>query len=305
MTPAGRLRGVLSVGLALGLGLHTLAARAATQAADPELTALFAKVSEYVDDYRRTVASLVCEERYEQRVTRQALRVGDRISGAGLSPDVSTERRLLLSEYLLVKLPDADNWQPFRDVHTVDGRPVRDRDDRLRRLFLAPDSADPWRQADEIRFESHRYNIGQVIRDINLPTYVIDLLHESRRPRFAFRLRSRERVRGHQVRVIEYEETARPTLIRGRNDADSPARGRVWVLPDTGTIVQTRLETDADNLQTRIDVVFRPDAELGYWVPAEMKETHTLPGEKIEGTATYGHFRQFRVETSETIGAPR
>lgn len=297
-------RGVVSGTLALVLGVG-IALAGAARGAEDELAVLIERVVAYVMAVHRDAASLVGEERYEQRVTKQSLRVDDRVGSGRLAPDVTVDRRVLLSDYLLVHLPPAETWQPFRDVHTVNGRPVREREGRLERLFMTPGPVDPLKQAEAIRFESSRHNIGDVTRDINVPTYVIALLHDSLRSRFTFRLRGRDRIRGAPTRVIEFEETARPTLIRAEGDTDSPAAGRLWVDPERGTIVRTRLETSSRGLQSRIEVEFGPASPFTFWVPVEMTELHTLPGEKVEGKATYARFRQFRVDTSETIGPPR
>lgn len=304
MRPAAPPRGLAAAALACCLGLPA-GPHGAAQAPRDELTSLVAALFEYVTAYEQTVASLVCEERYEQRVRRHHLGVGTQVSGIGLSPGVTFERRVLLSDYLLVRLPGAASWEPFRDVHTVDGRPVRDREDRLHRLFVAPGSPSPARQAEAIRLESGRYNIGDVVRDINVPTYALGLFRESLRPSFRFSLQGRERVRGLDTRVVGFEETARPTMIRARHDEDSPASGRVWIDAATGTLVRTRLETRSEALRTRIDVDYALDADLGFWVPVEMTETHALPGQTVEGKATYSRFRQFKVETTEVIGPPR
>ncbi len=49
-------------------------------------------------------------------------------------------------------------------------------------------------------------------------------------------------------------------------------------------------------------MTYQLDSKLRLWVPIEMQEQYrTSTGETIEGTATYGHFRQFNVETFERI----
>ena len=47
----------------------------------------------------------------------------------------------------------------FRDVFEVDGEPVRDRQERLARLFLSGDLSTA-KQVEEIASQSARYNIG-------------------------------------------------------------------------------------------------------------------------------------------------
>ena len=79
-------------------------------------------------------------------------------------------------------------WRVFRDVFEVDGNPVRDRDERLTRLFLGPiESAVP--QAERTADEGARYNItlntpGRLL--LNEPGLPLTFLQSAMRPRFIF-----------------------------------------------------------------------------------------------------------------------
>jgi len=85
---------------------------------------------------------------------------------AGRIVDVQRE---LKSDFLFVKVPSSDAWLPFRDVFAVDGRPVRDRHERLTRLFLHP-SPTAMEQARQIVADSTRYDIGGIERDSISPS---------------------------------------------------------------------------------------------------------------------------------------
>ncbi len=63
------------------------------------------------------------------------------------------------------------------------------------------------------------------------------------RGRCAFRLKGRETLHGTEVQVVEYEETARPTLITSGNDDEVQAKGQLWIEKGTGVVVKTRLDT--------------------------------------------------------------
>ena len=73
----------------------------------------------------------------------------------GFAVEAQTQRRDLKSDVLLVRAPAGDRWIQFRDVFEVDGKPLRDRDDRLTRLFLKP-SASAQKQVEDITAESAR-----------------------------------------------------------------------------------------------------------------------------------------------------
>jgi hypothetical protein len=101
-------------------------------------------------------------------------------------------RSQLRSDLLLVKAGAAGDWLQYRDVFEVDGQPVRDRTDRLTRLFLDP-SASSAGQIARIRDESARYNIGDILRNLNVPTFALTFLVPANQPRFKFR-RTKERI---------------------------------------------------------------------------------------------------------------
>ena len=105
------------------------------------------------------------------------------------SSGLATEHRELLSDFLLVKLPGRRLSIPFRDVLEVDGREVGDREARLTRLFLQP-APDALTRAREIAAESARYNIGRVVRTVNLPT-----------PRWPWTYCARQPSRGSAFRI--------------------------------------------------------------------------------------------------------
>ena len=107
--------------------------------------------------------------------------------------------------------------------------------------------------------------------------------------------------------IVEYKETARPTLIRGTKDRDLPARGRVWIDATTGGILRTELDLE-DNLQSaHIVALFRSDDHLRINVPEEMEEQYSVKGlaGKVSGLATYGGFREFAITTEGALKPDR
>lgn len=280
--------------LAATLVLPAVVAMARDDGSTPAVVAL---ASVYVSDAVRSLASVVSEERYVQTLRQQRVVFGNR---SAPRPVVDTTTRTLLSDYLLVRFPDVRGWVPFRDVYSVDGVPVRDREDRLVRLLVA-DHADRLAQAEAIREESARYNLGSGTYDINVPTFALQFLLPDIVRRFRFTSAGTERLDGVDAVVVAYTETGRPTIVRGAADTDLPASGRIWIVPADGRVVQTRLETSAVGKQTRIDVRYGRDPRLGAWVPLEMRERHGFGGESLECKATYANYRRFEVNTVEQV----
>src|SRR5262249_31163810 len=134
--------------------------------APPNLDQILARAAAYVELFNTTFTKVVAEERYVQWASgEQTLSRSGRNSVATIS---GMDRRELASDFLLVKLPGADSWVSFRDTFEVDGKPVRQRQDRLSRLMLHP-TDDAVEQARRLLEESTRYNIGNVSRTVNMP----------------------------------------------------------------------------------------------------------------------------------------
>jgi hypothetical protein len=267
----------------------------APSAREAELQLAMARLVDYVEAYERQYSGLVAEEEFKQ-------------SSRG------TNARLR-SDFLLVKPEKASQWVSFRDVYEVDGVAVRDRDDRLRRLFLEP-GPDIGAQLQAIQDESARYNVGIVQRNINVPLFLLRFLQPENRPRFRFRLAGKRDVAGVEAWRVEFEERAFPTIITDIQGRDVDAKG--WYMVDvvTGAIVEMALKIEENGSTGEIVVSFRHDPALGMWVPAEMKETYRTLTQRslsgvprlepiVEGTARYSNFRRFQVKIEEKVIIPK
>jgi hypothetical protein len=281
------------------LGVVMLATSVLTQAteaaprvqpAPSDVVTVVQRASAWLADYVKALSSVVSEERYEQILSRNR-------SLKGFEP---VANRTLLSDFLLVQVSGSSSWLPFRDVYSVDGRPVRDRSDRLLKLFVES-PGDAFGQAVRIREESSRYNIGGGLRDTNVPTFALQFLSAKLRGRFTFKAVGHELIGDVDTVVVEYQETTSPTIVLGRVDEDVPAKGRFWVDPGDGRVLRTRLETRPNGGTNVIDVDYRHDQRLGVLVPHEMIEHRFAGAEVLEGHATYSNFRRFRVDTSIEI----
>jgi hypothetical protein len=279
----------------------------AARAPEPTLATVLEKAGAYVLDFQNQLAGIVAEERYLQN---QRIAPGTVRRGALAAP----RHRELISDLLLVRPVGADRWIQFRDVFEVDGKRVRDRSQRLERLFLAPTTSTP-DHVRQIVAESTRYNIGTVERTVNVPLLALLFLDPSKQPRFTF-TRAKNAAPSMSfarlpatVWVIEYRELERQTLIRGTNQNDLPSRGRFWIEPATGRVLMTELIAEDVVLRAMIAVRFADESSIGLFVPAEMRERYDVRGNALrgdeshlEGTATYGNFRRFTVIVDETLG---
>jgi hypothetical protein len=293
---------------AVACALFLLAVPAAPPAQESRLPAVLKHAATYVSDFAHRVSGLAAEELYVQDIEEAPGR-----RAPGLS------HRELKSDLLLVQIP-GNLPVEFRDVFEVDGQPVRDRGDRLTRLFLNPASGGP--QAAEIVAESARYNIGRVVRTMNTPMLPLIFLSAAVQRGFEFKrapdatptMAQQAAIdSGHftvsaEVWVVEYREKQRGTIIRTPEGRDLPSHGRFWLDPNDGRVLQSELITEtpsAPNIVATIDVSYQTEPELGLPVPAQMRERYEFGiGQAVTGAATYGHFRKVSVGTDEPVAAP-
>lgn len=262
-------------------------------AQEPALPQVLARATGYVDALHAELAGVVMEERYQQWAS---------------SPGFGRERVTLRSDYLLVRPEGSQRYFGFRDVFEANGSRVRDREERLVQLFL-DGAATVDRQVQGILADSARYNVGDVQRNTNTPTLALLFLRQSHKPRFAFeRVRDRspslgiDEPDGAGVWVIAYRETWPTSVIRRRRGGDVFARGRYWIEPDTGRVLVTELVLEDEAVESIVTVRYGSADELRHLAPVEMRERYEnrRSGSRVEGTATYGRFRRFRVTVEES-----
>jgi hypothetical protein len=264
------------------------------------------RAASYVATFVERLSNVIAEEQYRQTVRRPTRGSGGGNTGSALqfgsAPEsfATSERRQIKSDLVLLKDTTPFGWTLLRDVFEVDGKPVHDREDRLARLF-ADSTNDGRAQAVRIADESARYNLGPGIRTTNTPELSILLLQASLQSRFEFSLGSPERSLGATARVIEFREQARPTLVRGEKGQDIPATGRFWLDVTTGQVLKSEVHLRLPVGRWTLTTTFKPDATLGIAPPAEMDEYYQIFATEVTGTATYGGFRRFGVDTSERV----
>lgn len=252
------------------------------------LATLLQRTGAYVVRFEAAFSAVVGEERYTQLQTLPL--------GPGLERD-------LVSDFLLVRTRDTAAWTPFRDVFEVDGKQVRDRQERLTQLILQPGGSAS-DQVAAILAESARFNLG-IERTINVPVLVLSFLDPALQPRFVFKDGGMSRVGKADTVVVDYEERVRPSIIRGPSNSDVPAAGRVWIDPASGRVLRTELRMRTLAFAATITTDFETEPTFGVDVPAAMHEEYRLStGSRITGRASYAHFRRFGVQVTETAPHP-
>tara|TARA_B100000029_G_scaffold487267_1_gene542640 strand:- start:768 stop:1715 length:948 start_codon:yes stop_codon:yes gene_type:complete len=275
--------------------------------------------TDYVEWYEPALGLVIAEEEYDQRVplTDLAFRAGGIRSG-GLAPRGGNGRSGLSlrarqefheqrtkADFLMMRLPTGDNqWVGFRVVVEVDGREVRDRMDRVLEVLTRPtvSAIAQWRAMAD---ESARFNLGDVLRSTNVPTFALVVLHREHRDRFEFEYVDDDWIEGRRVWVLEFEEVRGPTLIIDPiTGINVPTHGRLWVDPTDGLIARSEIRTghSEGELESEITVRYHSQTHLGVWVPRDMRESYKSRGQDVfEGHARYSDYQRYGVSVEEEV----
>jgi len=304
-----RFRGIV---VALGISSAIVVAAPQTPARVP-LDVLLNRTAWYLDSFIGEFENVVAEELYVQDSSMSLPSFSPvgrgRGGGASLPSAYPAEmlrarHRNLKSDFLLVKSPDTSALVPFRDVLEVDGVVVRDREARLAKLFLNR-SVDAMPQAERIREEGARYNLGNMRSTLGNPVLALGVVQQSYQTRFHFSIGKDDRSAGSGVTVVDYKEVTTPAMIRGEAGLDLMAHGRIWIETTTGRVLKTELQVEQPAIRAVITTSFQFEERWGIAVPLEMRERYTLAnGNHVTNVATYGRFRRFDVSSDEVVHTP-
>jgi hypothetical protein len=301
-----RQRGLRPAGLVVAVAAALAANSTGLAGSDsPKLEQVLARTAAYVAEFERQLSGIVADEDYTQQVH------GGKVA-------VPEELRRLRSDLLLVKPAGSQDWMQFRDVYEVNGVPVHDRNDRLMKLFIDPGESVNERLRGIIR-ESARFNIGSIDRTMNVPLLPLRFLEQKNQWRFKFK-RSSDTKPGDGVAVsppdagrfristevwtVQYQEREPGTMVRTTRLRDIFARGRFWIDPADGKVLMSEMILENGSVRGTMLVNFQSEPIVGLLVPIEMRERYdkTRDGSVIDGFATYGKFRQFKVLVDEKLG---
>ena len=270
--------------------LAALPAGAASQS--PALDEVMARAGARVVTVIEDLASVVMEEDYSQVYFSRQRRS-------------NPARSHLRSDFLQVRLAGSEELTGFRDVIEYNGQRVRDRENRLAELFLGSHET-AMDQLRRITEENARYNVGSTHRTFNVPTFGPFGLHPANAGRLDFEKEGEGCGGVDEAWDVRFDEVTSPTMTRGYNGIDLPARGRVCVDPETGDVYETEIELRHPPVEGRPEteaqatVKFGREPGTGLWVPVEMRERYEeRGGGSMRGSASYSDFRQFAVAVDE------
>jgi hypothetical protein len=269
----------LTVTVLFGLTIARLAG--APQSVSPDLAAALAAAAGYLEQYEREVTAVIAQEDYQQHILSERA------------------ARTLRSDLLILAEPEW-GWIEFRDIFEVDGRGVRDRDERIAQLFMKP-NPNALEQARRISAEGARFNLSpsrtRFNRTLNVPLTALRFIRRQSQAHSTFQL---DKVEPSRV-TLRFKEAKLPRLIGTKDNV--AAEGAFVIEPASGRILSTELYVPSKYAFARFRVEYAEQPSLKLWLPASMVESYNIPGNAmIDGKATYSNFRVFKVDTSTTMG---
>jgi len=263
-----------------------------------DLDAVLARATAYVSQYESDLGNLIGAEEYVQ----------NSILMDNSNPPRVAQRmqRRMSSDFLIIQV--GQEWAALRKVNRVDGQRIKDKTPNFDDAFDDSPAANS-KRLREMKVESTEYNLGNVQRDINLPTFALKVLRKSEVPRFSFERAGDARIDGVQTWRIRFREQSGRALVYAASGEPLFATGMLWIEPETGRVLQTEFEVEnpyvQGSLKGRLLVTYGNAKKASILVPAMMTERYESRYTTVEGRADYSNFRPFEVDVKFEIAAPQ
>jgi hypothetical protein len=248
---------------------------------DTSPRAVLQKATEHRTRYQEALQFVIADEATVQEVVS--------LKGTRLA------RRETTAEFFLAYVAGDGGWLAVRDMVTVDGKPVEDRED-LRALLNRGSIA---RIGRAVADRNSRYNIGTVARNFNDPMLALVILDSKHQSRFRFAREAVTQEGDTTLVTLSFEERDRPTLIRGSDGAPIFTRGTLVLNAATGELHQSKIEMRDRRTSASLTTTFEFVEKLKLRLPAMMDESYRHDtadrGEIVNAASTYSNYREFSV----------
>ncbi len=279
---------------------------------DTDLLVILSRAAAYVDRFEGSFSTVLMEEHYSQSAHVKTY-------GSGIATRTLDTERQIESEMLFSWIPQDRKWLDVREVHAVDGSASANGSERLQDILSHPE--DRLSRLRHLRDEGARFNIGNIERNFNEPTFVLQFLDRSSQYRFEFERAGETHIHGIPTDKVTFVETFKPSFITGEEARDLLVSGSIWIASRTDDIIRTQLlvRDPTANTAAEVTVDFSYEPRLRMSIPTRMTEhydqrilvrTKALTGgmtvvtreERIACSASYDQFRRF--ETSGRLVSP-
>lgn len=270
----------------------------AQQQNSPDLDSVLKRAVEYVSQYEAELGNLIGAEEYVQNAawmdTNRPPRVAQRL------------RRRTSSDFLIIQV--GPEWTALRKVNRVDGSKVKEIEPSFEDAFDTSPEANAKRLLG-MKAESTQYNIGDIRRDINLPTFALKVLRKAEVSRFSFEKAGDRRIEGISTWAVRFRERTGRSLVVGGNGETLYSDGTLWIEPETGRILQTEFMVENPYAESKIKgrtiVTYTPGKKVQMLVPLVMLEHYESQYNTVDCRADYSNFRPFEVNVQFEIRPPQ
>jgi len=264
-----------------------------------ELISALQRATEYVTQYEAELGNLIGNEEYVQNAAWLAP------TGRGNPMVAKRLQRRVSSDFLIIQV--GPEWAALRKANRVDGSKVKETEPAFEDAFDNSSEANQKRLL-AMKAESIRYNIGDIIRDTNLPTVALKVLRESEVSRFVFERAGSSKIEGIQAWVVRFREQASPTLVIGGKGEFLYSNGTLWIEPETGRVLRTEFIVEnryaPARVKARIVVTYSEGKNIKLLLPSLMDEHYESEFNTVDCKAYYSNFRPFEVEVKFDIHPP-
>jgi len=271
--------------------------------AQPTLQQLLSRVAEEAEVLRQNAPKALSRETLEQRALMPPSRFHPRVGAQAVATPtpLRIQVRQLVSEYTVGALKDSSSGDlvEFRQVVSVDGRPVQSTESARHALSLGMQSPDD-RLRKRMIEEFAKHGLVDIATD-----YGLILLAFSRRGQEHMKvsLEGETRIGADAARAIRWEQTSTAGAeleFRGRSFARRPMHGLLWVREPDG--LPLRVEAQADSSEA--NHTFRDEATVeytlsthGFLTPASVLHRHMVDGKLMtENLYSYEPFHLFAAD---------
>ena len=327
-TFAGCLAVVATVGVSLAAGAFQGTASSTPAPAPSELDAVVTRFVTAAREYQRVFLNLVAEETkvaevFDQsgRLKKQRTIVADLLVYRPVQ--VRNEKAPKINLKMAFFISTSPDAAEFRDVRAVDGKAVAKQSTRaLDLLTRASQSGSRQKEIEIINRESFRHDLGYGFTGVTINQPVWLELREM----FPAKWVGRERIDGHDVVVLDYQEAPGTSHLnrefyKDQGFTSSFTRGRVWIDAVSSQLRRDRWEVAGVHpaLPDPVTIVRREgtftESRFGILVPQRGVVEFFERGKQVKNqpptyfraartTFTCTAFRQFNVATEETIATP-
>ena len=263
---------------------------------------ILSRLAEEAEVLRQNAPKVLSQENLEQRAVMPPSRFRPRIgAGANEAPKPRMAVREVVSEYTVGTLHESDSGDlvEFRQVISVDGRPVQSAESARHALSLGMQSADD-RLRKRMIEEFAKHGLVDIATDYGL---ILLAFGKRGQEHLKVALGGETHVGADTARAILWEQTSAAGAeleFRGRTAARRPMRGILWVREPDG--LPLRVEAMAES--TEGQHTFRDEASVDYvlsthafLVPVSVRHRHLVDGKLMtENLYRYEPFKLFAAD---------